>query len=391
MLLAGGEGRRLGALTSNLAKPAVPFGGKYRIIDFTLSNCTNSGIETVGVLTQYQPHALHQHVATGEAWKLNHPEGGVALLSPPSGRGGISPYTGTANAVYQNMKFMEKYNPEYVLIISGDHIYNMDYNKMLKFHKEKNADVTISVIEVDWAEASRFGIMSTGDDNRITRFAEKPAKPESNLASMGIYIFSWKALKECLEEDERNPESSHDFGKDVIPCLLRKGSQLYAYPFQGYWKDVGTIESLWEAHMDLLDESPEFEINEEEWPVYTNIAQTAPQYVAPSASITRSLVSEGCTVYGRVHHSVLFHGAEVAKGSVIKDSIIMPNVKIGSNVAIYNAIIGEGSVIREGSVIGNPDANEITVIGDHEVVYREGEKMPKIFLQRSKLALEKIG
>lgn len=391
MLLAGGEGRRLGALTSNLAKPAVPFGGKYRIIDFTLSNCTNSGIDTVGVLTQYQPQALHQHIADGEAWKLNQPEGGVALLSPPTLRGGISPYTGTANAVYQNMAFMEQREPEYVLIISGDHIYNMDYNQMLQFHKESKADATISVIEVPWEEASRFGIMNTGEQNRITEFAEKPAKPKSNLASMGIYIFNWSVLKECLEEDERNPHSSHDFGKDIIPCLLEKGSQLFAYPFQGYWKDVGTIESLWEAHMDLLQENPQFEINEAEWPVYTNLSKNAPQYVAPSASISCSLVSEGCTVYGRVHHSVLFHGAQVAKGSIIKDSIIMPNVKIGSNVTIYNAIIGEGTVIRDGSVIGSPDAKDITVIGDHEVVFREGEKLPKIFMKRNKLALEKIG
>lgn len=391
MLLAGGEGRRLGALTSHIAKPAVHFGGKYRIVDFTLSNCTNSGIDTVGVLTQYQPIALNTHIGTGAPWDLDRSEGGVSLLSPYTENNEVKWYKGTANAVYQNMEYIDQYDPEYVLVISGDHIYNMDYRKMLDFHKEQNADATISVIEVKWEEASRFGIMNTDDQYRVTEFVEKPSNPESNLASMGIYIFNWDVLKSYLHRDEKNAESTNDFGKNLIPLMLEHGANLMAYPFEGYWKDVGTVDSLWEAHMDLLEMNPELTLNNPEWPLYTNGNDPAPQYIAPTARINRSMINDGCSVYGEVDHSVIFCGVEVGEGSIVKDSIIMPNVKIGKNVVIHKAIIGEGTVIRDGAVIGDFEGDEITVIGQKEVVYKEAEKTPKIFVPRNQLLLERIG
>ncbi|MFB6363402.1 glucose-1-phosphate adenylyltransferase [Paenibacillus elgii] len=373
MLLAGGEGRRLGVLTSKLAKPAVHFGGKYRIIDFTLSNCTNSGIDTVGVLTQYQPLVLNTYIGIGSPWDLDRKSGGVTVLPPYMEQSGGDWYKGTANAIYRNISFIEQYDPEYVLVISGDHIYKMDYDRMLDFHKSKAADCTIAVIEVKWEEASRFGLMSTDDEDRITEFAEKPKEPKSNLASMGIYIFNWQALKEYLIKDEANPESSKDFGKDVIPLMLSDDRPLFAYPFEGYWKDVGTIQSLWEANMDLLEDEPEFNLNDREWRIYSVNPCQPGQYVAPTAQVRRSLINEGCCVFGEVDHSVLFYGVEVGEGSVIRDSVIMPNVTIGSNVSIHKAIIGEGTVVEDGCVIGQPDGDgggDIVLIGSNERIGR---------------------
>ncbi|PUA39135.1 glucose-1-phosphate adenylyltransferase [Paenibacillus elgii] len=373
MLLAGGEGRRLGVLTSKLAKPAVHFGGKYRIIDFTLSNCTNSGIDTVGVLTQYQPLVLNTYIGIGSPWDLDRKSGGVTVLPPYMEQSGGDWYKGTANAIYRNISFIEQYDPEYVLVISGDHIYKMDYDRMLDFHKSKAADCTIAVIEVKWEEASRFGLMSTDDEDRITEFAEKPKEPKSNLASMGIYIFNWQALKEYLIKDEANPESSKDFGKDVIPLMLSDGRPLFAYPFEGYWKDVGTIQSLWEANMDLLEDEPEFNLNDREWRIYSVNPCQPGQYVAPTALVRRSLINEGCCVFGEVDHSVLFYGVQVGEDTVIRDSVIMPNVTIGSNVSIHKAIIGEGTVVEDGCVIGQPDGDgggDIVLIGSNERIGR---------------------
>lgn len=373
MLLAGGEGRRLGVLTSKLAKPAVHFGGKYRIIDFTLSNCTNSGIDTVGVLTQYQPLVLNTYIGIGTPWDLDRKSGGVTVLPPYMEQSGGDWYKGTANAIYRNISFIEQYDPEYVLVISGDHIYKMDYDRMLDFHKSKAADCTIAVIEVKWEEASRFGLMSTDDENRITEFAEKPKEPKSNLASMGIYIFNWQALKEYLIKDEADPESSKDFGKDVIPLMLRDERPLFAYPFEGYWKDVGTIQSLWEANMDLLEDEPEFNLNDREWRIYSVNPCQPGQYVAPTAQVRRSLINEGCCVFGEVDHSVLFYGVQVGEDSVIRDSVIMPNVTIGSNVSIHKAIIGEGTVVEDGCLIGQPDGDgggDIVLIGSNERIGR---------------------
>jgi glucose-1-phosphate adenylyltransferase len=368
MLLAGGEGRRLGALTRTLAKPAVHFGGKYRIIDFTLSNCTNSGIETVGVLTQYQPLALHSHLGIGSPWDLDRKSGGVTVLPPYVKQRGGDWYKGTANAIYQNIGFIEQHDPEYVLIISGDHIYKMDYDKMLTYHKQKGADATIAVIEVKWEEANRFGIMSTSPDHHITEFAEKPKQPKSNLASMGVYMFSWPVLKQYLIEDDAKHGSSNDFGKDLIPAMLNAGQEMFAYPFEGYWKDVGTVESLWEASMDLLESKPRLNLNDRSWRIYSVNPNQPPHYIGPAAKVQASLINEGCVVFGDVDHSVLFYGVHVDAGSRIKDSVIMPNVKIGRDVIIHKAIIGEGCVIEDGSVIGSEGDDEITLIGSFETV-----------------------
>jgi glucose-1-phosphate adenylyltransferase len=368
MLLAGGEGRRLGVLTRELAKPAVHFGGKYRIIDFTLSNCTNSGIDTVGVLTQYQPLVLNSYIGIGTSWDLDRKHGGVTVLPPFVEQKGGDWYKGTANAIYRNIGFIDRYDPEYVLVISGDHIYKMNYDLMLDFHKQKNADATIAVIEVKWEEASRFGIMSVGPDREIVEFAEKPKEPKSNLASMGVYMFSWQALRRYLLEDEMNPDSSNDFGKDVIPLMLKDGAGMYAYAFQGYWKDVGTIESLWEANMDLLDHAAELNLNDKDWRIYSVNPNQPAQYISPASQVTSSLVNEGCCVLGHVEHSVLFYGVQVGEGSRIVDSVIMPNARIGDNVSIYKAIIGEGTVVEDGAVVGSLDAGEIVLIGSGETI-----------------------
>ena len=380
MLLAGGQGSRLGILTRNIAKPAVTFGGEYRIIDFPLSNCINSGGDTVGVLTQYQPLRLNQHIGIGIPWDLDKKNGGVTILAPHVKGGGEEGewFMGTANAIYQNMDFMDSYNPEYVLILSGDHIYKMDYAQMLDFHKKKNAAATIAVLEVPMEEASRFGIMNTEGDDRIYEFEEKPKEPKSNLASMGIYIFTWSRLKEALVEDSKiHPDS--DFGKHIIPRMLEEGQSLYAYRFHGYWKDVGTIESYWQANMDLIKPLPEFNLYEDFWKIYTNNDRQNPQYTAPGAVVKESLACEGSEIYGTVKHSIIGPGVVVKKGAVIEDSIIMADTAIEEDVKIYRTIIDENCAIGAGASIGVGEdiPNEtkpkiyntgITVIGIHSVV-----------------------
>ncbi|AIF53926.1 glucose-1-phosphate adenylyltransferase [Pelosinus sp. UFO1] len=368
MILAGGQGSRLGSLTQKIAKPAVPFGGKYRIIDFPLSNCHNSGIDTVGVLTQYRPLALHSYIGIGSSWDLDRRDGGVYVLPPYAQEGSAEWYKGTADAIYQNLNFIDMMNPNYVLVLSGDHIYNMDYSLMLEHHKKQKAEATISVIEVPWHEASRFGIMNTNTTGRITEFVEKPKDAKSNLASMGIYIFNWRLLRKSLEEDRKNALSSHDFGKDIIPKLLSDGHRLYAYYFKGYWKDVGTVESFWEANMDLLEDDPQLDLHNPNWRVYSVNATRPPHYVGVTGSLTRSLVGEGCSILGEVDHSVIFPGAHIGKGAVIKDSIIMPYATICENAQVYRGIIGRKSLVERGAVIGAKDQLEITVIEENIVI-----------------------
>ncbi len=367
MLLAGGQGSRLNSLTKNLAKPAVPFGGKYRIIDFPLSNCTNSQIDTVGVLTQYKPLVLNSYIGIGSAWDLDRRDGGVTVLPPYMEQDGGQWYKGTANAIYQNMNFIEQYNPEHVLVLSGDHIYKMDYSKMLEFHIERDADATISVIEVPWDEASRFGIMNTNEQLEIVEFEEKPTDPKSNLASMGIYIYKWSTLQAYLRMDDQNINSSHDFGKDVIPLMLAEGLKLNAYPYQGYWKDVGTVKSLWEANMDLLEEEPELILNDYNWRIYSVNPNQPPQYIAPTATVQRSMVNEGCMVYGTVDHSILFPGVHIGEGTVIKDSVIMPGAVIGKNCRIEKAIVASDMVIEDGRKISPKLAEEVALIAEEKI------------------------
>ncbi|WP_422660122.1 glucose-1-phosphate adenylyltransferase [Paenibacillus sp. EC2-1] len=362
MLLAGGQGKRLKELTKTLAKPAVYFGGTYRIIDFPLSNCSNSGIDTVGVLTQYEPLVLHSYIGVGSDWDMDRRTGGVYVLPPHEREDGTSWYRGTADAIYRNLMFIEQYDPEHVLILSGDHIYKMDYEQMLSYHKKNNADCTISVIDVTLDEATRFGILNTHDDYRIYEFEEKPAHPKSTLASMGVYLFKWDILKKYLLQNVENPSTSHDFGKDIIPLMLAEEKTLYAYPFQGYWKDVGTINSLWEANMDLLSEHPELDLNDPDWRIYTRNPNQPAEYIAPGAKVRNCMINEGCSVYGEVNHSVLFYGVEVGEGSVITDSVIMPQVKIGRNVRIHRAIITENMVIEDGTIIGESSSNDSDIL-----------------------------
>lgn len=350
MLLAGGQGSRLGVLTAKVAKPAVAFGGKYRIIDFPLSNCINSGVDTVGVLTQYQPLRLNTHIGIGIPWDLDRNVGGVSILPPYEKSSNSEWYTGTANAIYQNLDYMESYNPDYVLILSGDHIYKMDYEVMLDFHKANKADVTIAAMPVPMEEASRFGIVVTEDGGKIREFEEKPEKPSSNLASMGIYIFSWPVLKEALVRLSKQPNC--DFGKHIIPYCHEKGNRLFAYEYNGYWKDVGTLSSYWEANMELIDIIPEFNLYEEFWKIYTNSANLPPQYISEQAVVERCIISNGTEVYGEVRNSVLGAGVTVGKGSVIRDSIIMRNVTIGENCVIDKAIIAESTQVGDNVVIG---------------------------------------
>lgn len=366
MILAGGQGSRLGVLTKKLAKPAVPFGGKYRIIDFPLSNCSNSGIYTVGVLTQYKPLELNAHIGIGSPWDLDRRDAGVRILPPYQEEKGGNWYKGTANAIYQNTEFIDSYNPEYVLILSGDHIYKMNYDEMLEKHKSSNADATIAVINVSIDEASRFGIMNTREDHSIYEFEEKPKEPKSTLASMGIYIFNWKTLKKYLREDELDRFSSNDFGKNIIPKMIKDNLKMMAYPFDGYWKDVGTIHSLWEANMDLLDDDNTLNLYDKEWKIYSSSQVSLAQYIGEEALIKNSLIVEGCNVYGDVEDSVLFQGVHIGKKAVIKDSVIMPNAYIGDNVIIEKAIIGSDAIIRKGCRIG--DGNEIAVIASSEEV-----------------------
>ena len=381
MLLAGGQGSRLGILTSSMAKPAIPYGGKYRIIDFPLSNCTNSAIDVVGVLTQYQPLELNAYIGSGSPWDLDLAHGGVYVLPPyQTGKDGAW-YSGTANAIYQNCKFIEQFDPEYVLILSGDHIYKMDYNAMLKFHIEKNADCTIAVREVPWEEASRFGIMNTDETNAISEFEEKPANPKSNKASMGVYIFTWEKLRKYLTEDASNPKSSNDFGKNIIPTMLNEGQRMYAYDFAGYWKDVGTIESLWEANMDLLEEPLPIDLHDKKWRIYARNPGLAPHFIAEGGSVKNSLITEGCEVYGRVDHSVLFAGVTIKEGAVIEDAVIMPGATIERGAIVRRAIVAEGAVIGAGSLIGEETGN-IAVVGQDAVlpagsVVKAGEQRAK--------------
>ena len=352
MILAGGQGSRLGALTKNVAKPAVPFGGKYRIIDFPLSNCVHSGINTVGVLTQYQPLELNRYIGNGNPWDLDRSHGGVYVLPPYQSAKAGEWYKGTANAIYQNLSFLESFKPENVLILSGDHIYKMHYGEMLKAHKESGAAVTIAVMPVPWEEASRFGIMNVDEEGTITDFEEKPAEPKSNLASMGIYIFTYEVLKKYLEADERDPSSANDFGKNIIPTMLENGEKMVSFRLEGYWKDVGTIHSLWEANMDLVDQPPKFDLNDRSWSIYSRNMALAPHYVGQNAKITNSTVTEGCFIDGEIKHSVIFGGVELGEGSVVSDSVIMPGAKIGKNVVIEKAVIGADAVIGDGAKVG---------------------------------------
>lgn len=367
MLLAGGQGSRLGVLTKKIAKPAVPFGGKYRIIDFPLSNCANSGIEAVGVLTQYQPLVLNEYIGNGQPWELDGMNSGVTCLSPYESKKGSEWYSGTANAIYQNISYIDRYNPEYVVVLSGDHIYKMDYADMIKFHKEHDAACTIAVIDVSLEEASRFGILNTNEDGSIYEFEEKPAHPKSTNASMGIYVFSWKELKKYLIEDAENENSSNDFGKDVLPAMLNAGERMFAYPFEGYWKDVGTVESLWDANMDLLDPKLKLDLRD----IYSKNPMFPPHYVSETATVKNSNISDGCIVEGEVENSILFPGVKIEKGAKVDYSIIMPNTVVKANADIKYSIVSENTVIGCNAVIGgNPEDAEdkdkwgIAVIGD---------------------------
>lgn len=352
MLLAGGQGSRLGVLTKNLAKPAVPFGGKYRIIDFPLSNCVNSGIETVGVLTQYQPLELNEYIGNGQPWDLDSMYGGVHVLPPYQKSRGSDWYKGTANAIAQNIRFIERYNPDYVVVLSGDHIYKMDYSAMISYHKQKGADCTIAVYEVPLAEASRFGILNTNEDDSIYEFDEKPKVPKSTNASMGIYVFSWDKLRKYLEADEENPKSSHDFGKNVLPTMLEAGEKMFAYRFSGYWKDVGTVDSLWESNMDWLDPNISKEMLDDRVKIFSRNPVMPPHYISGSAVVQNSMIAEGCNVYGEIDFSILSTGVYVAPGAVVRDSIVMPGAVIEEGAQVQYAIIGEDAVVGKNSVIG---------------------------------------
>ncbi|MBR2717706.1 MAG: glucose-1-phosphate adenylyltransferase [Clostridia bacterium] len=364
MLLAGGQGSRLGILTKNVAKPAVPYGGKYRIIDFPLSNCTNSGIDTVGVLTQYQPLELNAYIGSGAPWDLDLSNGGVFVL-PPYQKGKVGEwYRGTANAIYQNMAFIEQYNPDYVLILSGDHIYKMDYNAMLNFHIRHGADATIAVRPVPWEEASRFGIMNTDAEDNIIEFEEKPKNPKSNKASMGVYIFTWEKLRKYLTDDEADKKSSNDFGKNIIPTMLADKQVMCAYNFEGYWKDVGTIESLWEANMDLLETPMPVDLHDKKWRIYARNPGLAPHYIAKGAVVEDSLVTEGCEVFGNVKHSVIFAGVTIEEGAMVQDSVIMPGSVIKRGAVVRRAIVSENAVVGAGSFVGEETGN-IAVVGQN--------------------------
>lgn len=373
MLLAGGQGSRLGALTSKIAKPAVSFGGKFRIIDFSLSNCSNSGIDTVGVLTQYRPYLLNNYVGSGEAWDLDERGAGVSILPPYATQEGGSWYAGTADAVTQNIGYIREHDPAYVLILSGDHLYRMDYRKMLKSHIEHGADLTVSVVPVPWEEASRFGIITKDDDDRIVKFTEKPEKPDSNLASMGIYIFSTDVLLNALEEDALDARSSHDFGKDIIPKLLENDGRLYCYEFHGFWKDVGTISSFHETSMDLLGENPEFDLYDKSFPIMSNITTRPPHYIGPEARVDDCLISNGCKVFGTVRHSILSTDAVVDERAVVEDSVLLPGARVKAGAHVVRAILGENSVVEEGVKLGSVDATKDTAVVGNDVVIGKGE------------------
>lgn len=363
MILAGGRGSRLHELTNKVAKPAVSYGGKYRIVDFPLSNCANSGIDIVGVLTQYESVLLNSYVAAGGRWGLDARESGVFVLPPrEKADADLDVYRGTADAISQNIDFIDKYAPEYVLILSGDHIYKMNYAKMLAYHKEMNADATIAVIEVPMKEASRFGIMNTDEEGHIVEFEEKPEHPKSNLASMGIYIFNWKLLRKMLLADMKDADSHHDFGKDIIPTLLADNKTLAAYKYQGYWKDVGTIDSLWEANMDLLNSSNELDLNDPTWKIYTEDIPALPQYIGPDANVDKAFITQGCVVEGEIKNSVLFTGARVGRGARIIDSVLMPGVVVEDGAVVQRALVAENITIGAGAVVGNADSEHIELV-----------------------------
>ena len=363
MILAGGRGSRLHELTNKVAKPAVSYGGKYRIVDFPLSNCANSGVDIVGVLTQYESVLLNSYVAAGGRWGLDARESGVFVLPPrEKADADLDVYRGTADAISQNIDFIDKYSPEYLLVLSGDHIYKMNYDKMLDYHKEMNADATIAVIEVPMKEASRFGIMNTDGNGRIVEFEEKPEHPKSNLASMGIYIFNWKLLRKILLADMKNPDSHHDFGKDIIPCLLNDNKTLAAYKFKGYWKDVGTIDSLWEANMDLIDSRNELNLNDPTWKIYTEDTPALPQYIGPNAKINKAFITQGCVVEGEVSHSVLFTGCTVGEGAKVIDSVLMPGVEVEAGAVVRRALVADNVKIGQGAVVGSADSENIEIV-----------------------------
>ncbi len=392
MLLAGGQGSRLYTLTEKTAKPAIPFGGKYRIIDFTLSNCINSGIDTVGVLTQYQPLVLNEYIGNGQPWDLDRTFGGVMVLPPYQGNKSADWYKGTANAIYQNLNFIERYDPDYVLVLSGDHIYKQNYGEMLDYHKKTGADCTIAVLDVPIEQASRFGIMNCDENGRILEFEEKPAEPKSTKASMGIYIFSREVLTKYLVADEADPNSSKDFGKNIIPAMLRDGCSMYAYGFSGYWKDVGTIPSLWEANMDLLGDNPTFNLYDMSWRIYSRSESRPPHFVGGNATITNSIITEGCEIYGTVINSVLFGGVYVAPGAVVKDSIIMSDTKLLENSEVCYSIIDSNTVIGENVTLGasqKPSKFKITLIGGNLTINEHdnipsGAMVNRAFLDKQK-------
>lgn len=363
MILAGGQGSRLVPLTEKIAKPAVPFGGRFRIIDFTISNCTNSGIDTVGILTQYEPHALNRHVGDGAPWDLNRKTGGITVLQPHTTFSGGDWYLGTADAIFKNLSFIDNYDPEYILILSGDHIYKMDYSAMLDFHKKMNADATISVLQVTLEEASRFGIMNTNPDYSVYEFEEKPKFPKSTLASMGIYIFNWKTLREELIKDSTDEASEKDFGKNIIPNYLNQGKRIFAYPFKGYWKDVGTIDSLWEANMDLIAKNNELNIYDESWKIYTRQESYAPQYISETANVLNSSVDEGCEIHGLVINSVIFSGVTVEAGAKVVDSVVMKNCVIEANAEVTKVILANDVVVKANSKVGSEDKIEAIAPG----------------------------
>ena len=370
MLLAGGQGSRLGVLTGKIAKPAVPYGGKYRIIDFPLSNCANSGVDTVGVLTQYKPLELNDYIGSGKPWDLDRMNGGVHILPPYQGQKGGDWYKGTANAIFQNLAFIERYNPEYVLVLSGDHIYKMDYSKMIKQHKKTGAACTISVLEVSLEEATRFGIMNVNDDDSIYEFEEKPPVPKSNLASMGIYVFTWEKLRDYLTADNNNPNSSNDFGKDVIPAMLAGGEKMMVYRFNDYWKDVGTVDSLWDANLDLLNPKIDLNLSDSNWKIYSRSTGLPPQYVSKDSKVENSLIADGCEIYGNLDYSILFENVTVEEGASVEYSLVMPGAVIKKGAKVQYSIIAENVVVGEDAQIGADPAvvgSEgwgITVIGD---------------------------
>lgn len=384
MLLAGGQGSRLGILTKQIAKPAVPYGGKYRIIDFPLSNCVNSGIYTVGVLTQYQPLELNDYIGNGQPWDLDRANGGVHILSPYQQIKGTEWYKGTANAIYQNINFIERYDPEYVLILSGDHIYKMDYAKMIEYHKKKEADCTIAMLEVPWDEASRFGLMITNEDGSIAEFEEKPKNPRSNKASMGVYVFSWKKLRKYLIEDEANENSGNDFGHDVIPAMHENGERMFAYQFDGYWKDVGTINSLWDANLDLLNPKVDLNLDDDSWKIYSRSPVAPPHFIGDNAKVVNSMITEGCEIRGDIDFAVLFANVTVEEGAEVRYSIVMPGTVIKKGAVVQYSIVAENAVIEEGAVVGERPENMediddwgVAVVGSGVKVGKGAKVAPK--------------